>query len=258
MDEDHSAQLLKGAFGEKSIYEILEIAKDAGDEQIKKAYRKLALKYHPDKGGDAKMFQALSLAHSIVSDPEKRKVYDQTGEVDSEEASQDFSFWYEYFRGLFPKVSVSDIDKFQEKYVGSQEEVNDVIEAYSQHLGDVKKIMESVILAEEGDEHRICTVIDEAIAKGLIKSTKKYTSTRVSADVSAKKKRKADKKTTDMASLEQMILSKASKGSAATKLSSICEKYGGKGAFDDTDYNIPDDEFEAFQKNITKNKKTKK
>lgn len=260
MEEDHSAQLLENAFGDKSVYEILEVSKDASDDQIKKAYRKLALKYHPDKGGDAKLFQALSLAHSILSDPEKRNIYDQTGSVDSEEASQDFSFWYEYFRGLFPKISVSDIDKFQEKYHGSKDEKNDVIAAYNQHLGDVKKIMESVMLAEEGDEHRICTVIDNAIDEGVLETTKKYTSTRVSADVSAKKKRKADnKKKNDMASLEQMILSRGSKGSAASQLSSICEKYGGKGGFDDADYEIADDGFEALQKKITKNtKKAKK
>ena len=56
MDENHSEKLLFEAFGDKSIYEILEIAKTASDEDIKRAYRKLALKHHPDKGGDAKMF----------------------------------------------------------------------------------------------------------------------------------------------------------------------------------------------------------
>lgn len=259
MDEDHSAQLLKSVFGDKTVYEILEIAKDANDDQIKKAYRKLALKYHPDKGGDAKLFQALSLAHSIVSDPEKRKIYDQTGNVDSEEASQDFTFWYEYFRGLFPKISVSDISKFQDKYIGSDEEKHDVITAYTQHNGDLKKIMDTVILAEAGDEYRICTVIDQAIAEGVIKTTKKYTSTRVSADASTKKKRKADGKKTDISSLEQKILSKGSKGSAAIQLSSICEKYAGEGGFDDANYEIPDDEFEALQKKLmtSSNKKKK-
>eukprot|EP01032_Pedospumella_encystans_P000733 gene733-847_t len=78
MDDCHSSQLLKDAFGDQTVYEILSVPKDAEEDTVKRAYRKLALKHHPDKGGDAKKFQALSLAHSILSDPEKRKIYDQT------------------------------------------------------------------------------------------------------------------------------------------------------------------------------------
>jgi DnaJ family protein C protein 9 len=267
MDEDHSAQLLSEAFGDKTVYEILGVAKEANEEEIKKAYRKLALKYHPDKGGDAKQFQALSLAHSILSDPEKRKIYDQTGEVDGEEGSQDFDFWYEYFRGLFPKISLSDIDKFGETYIGSSEEKEDVIAAYNEHGGDVKKIMESVMLAEEGDEHRICTVIDKAIQAGELKTCKKYQSTRVTASESQKRKKKNDAKAPKAAeSLEQLILMKNKNRTSTTQsaMQSIFEKYGedskkagGKKGKKASEYDLSDEAFEAAQKNIL-NKKAKK
>lgn len=255
MDERHGAQLLKEVFGDKSIYEILNIAKDADEDAVKKAYRKLALKYHPDKGGDAKTFQALSLAHSILSDPEKRKIYDQTGELDGEESSGDFDTWYDYFRNLFPKITVSDIDKFGKTYIGSEEEEADVIAAYEQHTGDLKKIMECVIFAEDGEEARICEIIDAAIAKKELASTKKYKATRVSVE-DAKKKRKKPTKKSSEDSLEQLILSRNGRSSTSSALNSIFEKYGGdkKGKLDE---DIPDDEFEAIQKKIT-NKKSKK
>lgn len=68
----------------KNLYEILAVAKDATAEQIKKAYRKLAMKHHPDKGGDELQFKELSKAYSVLSDEAKRKRYDETGQVEEE------------------------------------------------------------------------------------------------------------------------------------------------------------------------------
>ena len=64
------------------LYERIGVAKDASDNEIKKAYRKLALQHHPDKGGDAEKFKEISEAYAVLSDPEKRRVYDATGELD--------------------------------------------------------------------------------------------------------------------------------------------------------------------------------
>ncbi|KAF3826444.1 hypothetical protein GH733_008969, partial [Mirounga leonina] len=68
-----------------TLYAVLELKKGASPEDIKKAYRKLALKYHPDKNpGDAQaaeIFKEINTAHSILSDPKKRKIYDRHGSL---------------------------------------------------------------------------------------------------------------------------------------------------------------------------------
>lgn len=68
----------------KSYYDILQVPKGASDEQIKRAYRKLALKYHPDKnpGNEEanKKFAEINNAYEVLSDGEKRGIYDRYGE----------------------------------------------------------------------------------------------------------------------------------------------------------------------------------
>lgn len=68
----------------KDYYKILGVDKKASQEEIKKAYRKLAVKYHPDKNSDNKAaeekFKQVNEANDVLSDPEKRKKYDQLGE----------------------------------------------------------------------------------------------------------------------------------------------------------------------------------
>nr|KYP39713.1 DnaJ protein isogeny ANJ1 [Cajanus cajan] len=61
-------------------YEILGVAKNASQDDLKKAYKKAAIKNHPDKGGDPEKFKELAQAYEVLSDPEKREIYDQYGE----------------------------------------------------------------------------------------------------------------------------------------------------------------------------------
>lgn len=60
-------------------YEILGVELNASNEDIKQKYRQLASENHPDKGGDTEKFQLISLAYQILTDPIKRKTYDQNG-----------------------------------------------------------------------------------------------------------------------------------------------------------------------------------
>ena len=61
----------------KTYYDVLGVKRDATDDDIKKAFRKLAAKYHPDAGGDEQKFKEISEAYTTLSDPQKRREYDQ-------------------------------------------------------------------------------------------------------------------------------------------------------------------------------------
>lgn len=63
----------------KDYYKILGISRSASSDEIKKAYRQMALKYHPDKGGDQEKFKEINEAYQILSNPQKKAQYDQFG-----------------------------------------------------------------------------------------------------------------------------------------------------------------------------------
>lgn len=67
----------------KDYYKVLGIAKSAKDDEIKKAYRKMALRYHPDKNktiGAEEKFKEVAEAYEVLSDKKKRDIYDKYGE----------------------------------------------------------------------------------------------------------------------------------------------------------------------------------
>ncbi len=63
----------------KDYYAILGVAKSASDEEIKKAFRRLAHEHHPDKGGDAQKFKDINEAYQVLGDKQKRATYDRFG-----------------------------------------------------------------------------------------------------------------------------------------------------------------------------------
>lgn len=63
-----------------NYYDILGVKKDASADEVKKAFRRLARKHHPDAGGDEEKFKEINQAYEVLSDPEKRAQYDQYGQ----------------------------------------------------------------------------------------------------------------------------------------------------------------------------------
>mgnify|MGYP001582858181 FL=1 len=89
----------------KDYYEILGISKDSSSDEIKKAYKKLALKHHPDKGGDAEKFKEISEAYAVLSDENKRKQYAQFGHAGFDQRfSQEDIFRGADFESIFDEI----------------------------------------------------------------------------------------------------------------------------------------------------------
>merc|ERR1719230_1385933 len=83
------------------FYKLLEVDKNSSDADIKKAYRKLAIKHHPDKGGDPEKFKEITRAYEVLSDREKREKYDRGGEeaVDGEGGGDPTDIFEAFFGG---------------------------------------------------------------------------------------------------------------------------------------------------------------
>jgi len=183
-----AATILSEAYGESAnLYtDVLNVSSDATPSQLRKAYYKRCLKYHPDKLSPTltndqkelakKKFQAISLAYTILSDEEKRKEYDETGDLydDDEELSsskEGMKQWTDYFNAVFPKVTTADIDAFEVKYKCSDEEEADVLKYYTQFKGDLDKMVECVMLSSDADKDRwVKDYINPAIKKGAVRA----------------------------------------------------------------------------------------
>lgn len=94
---------------DKDYYKILEINRNASEDDIKKSYRKLALKYHPDRckePGSEEKFKEISEAYSILSVPDKKKQYDVMGSTD------DFNFDEEDSFSIFNNIFKQHLNSF--------------------------------------------------------------------------------------------------------------------------------------------------
>jgi molecular chaperone DnaJ len=104
----------------KDYYKILGVPRDASPEEIKRAYYKLAHKYHPDKGGDEKKFKEINEAYQTLSDPEKRRQYDMYGRVFEGVEAPGFDF--QWFWGRpdfgFEEFDFGDLKEMVEEMFG--------------------------------------------------------------------------------------------------------------------------------------------
>lgn len=181
-------------------YEVLELEAEATADDVKKAYRKLALKHHPgtcspssrswssgtntvadkapadQKDAANKKFQEIAFAYAVLSDDRRRKRYDLTGSTaETLEDDEDFN-WLKFYREQFESmVNEESINRVANEYKNSEEERNDIISAYQKSKGNLDRIYSLVMLSDIlEDDDRFRQIIDEEIEKGTIKSLPKY------------------------------------------------------------------------------------
>ncbi|XP_015579382.1 chaperone protein dnaJ 6 [Ricinus communis] len=249
----------------KSLYEVLGVEQTASQQEIKKAYYKLALRLHPDKNPgdeDAKeKFQQLQKVISILGDEEKRAVYDQTGSVnDADLAGDVVENLRDFFRAMYKKVTEADIEEFEANYRGSDSEKKDLIDLYKKCKGNMNRLFCSMLCSDPKlDSHRFKDILDEAVSAGDLKETKAYQ--KWAKKVSETKpptsplKRKAKSNKQSEADLLAIISQRRSerKDRFDSMFSSLVSKYGGSAAPEPSE-----EEFEAIQRKIESRKASKK
>ncbi|EAR85979.2 DnaJ domain protein (macronuclear) [Tetrahymena thermophila SB210] len=233
-DEDDDEQDKNGGSEntEKKItlYDLLDIEKDATIEQIKKAYKKLALKIHPDKNKDdpqaKEKFQKIVEAYNILSDPEKKKVYDETGSYGDDFNQHAFEAAYNFYRAIYKKIEKEDIIEFEKKYRGSDMEEEDLINFYNENDGDLTTILECIPLSRNEDVDRFLQKYEELFKANKLKKTKAFAKTKSKIILLEEDEEEGfEEQQNGLKDLAQQILAK--KGDALSFLDSLAEKYGG-------------------------------
>ncbi|KAM7188607.1 DnaJ domain containing protein [Naviculisporaceae sp. PSN 640] len=185
MSSDSESEDLSSSSPPQKInpYDVLSIPQTASESDIKTAYRKLALKNHPDKVPASEQdaaktkFQEIAFAYAILSDPVRRKRYDTTGSTSESIVDSEGFDWSDYYRAQFADVITPEsIAAFEKEYKGSEEEKDDLLAAYEEFEGDMDLVYEHVMLSNVlTDDERFRAIIDQAIEEGEVEGYKKYT-----------------------------------------------------------------------------------
>ncbi|KAI9809693.1 MAG: hypothetical protein M1825_000125 [Sarcosagium campestre] len=178
-------------------YEVLGISETATADEVKSAYRKSALRYHPDKATPStkaaatRKFQEVAFSYAILSDERRRKRYDLTGSTEESLDLEDDDFdWTHFYREQFrDAISGALLDQIKKDYQNSAEEKNDLLSSFEKAEGNLDEVFEEVMMSNPlEDEQRFRAIIDTAIDDGIVEAYEAYTN-----ETTAKRKQRAKK-----------------------------------------------------------------
>ncbi|XP_065156636.1 J domain-containing protein CG6693 [Atheta coriaria] len=160
-------------FDTKDFYEILQIERSATPAQIKKGYHKASLLVHPDRVPEhqkldaTEKFKIISKIHSVLSDKEKRSVYDESGTFD-DEFSDGVSEWLNLYKSMFRDITVDVIDKYKADYLNSESELRDIKKAYVSTKGNMTEMHNRIPFLDCANEERIMNIVRNLIDEGEV------------------------------------------------------------------------------------------
>ena len=125
----------------EDYYQILGVPENASEEEIKKKFRELAKKYHPDVGGDPEKFKKILEAYRVLSDKKLRAEYDQKRKMMREGFTFDFPFNFEDLHSFFRNQTFDDLlsELIEDFFSFSPEEKRDIILDLEVGLADIIK-----------------------------------------------------------------------------------------------------------------------
>lgn len=189
-------------FEELDPYSVLQVARDASEAAVRQAYRKQALRTHPDKvaagaSSNTHTFAQVAWAYAILGDKQRRKLYDTTGATSASDllsGDDDFD-WKDFFHTCYENaVSGRAVEEFRRAYQGSEEERDDLLAAYKAHSGDMDSVFASVMCSDEQvDMPRFCKIIDEAISAGEVEAYRAYARTARGPEAHRKRRKRAER-----------------------------------------------------------------
>lgn len=171
-----------------NLYEILGVAKDATAKEIKTAYKKLAQRNHPDKGGDPELFAEIAMAYETLGNNKKRNNYDITGSVKdlskTVEANVESLFESAIENntgGNIIKSCIDQVEMTRDKIKRTQEKIKKEIERYESKKGRILSV-KSINVFEEILNYKIEMLketleqmkIEKSVAKLVLKELESY------------------------------------------------------------------------------------
>ncbi|KAH8382150.1 hypothetical protein KR009_002072 [Drosophila setifemur] len=274
-------ELCEKYFATRDVYQLMSLEKGASDKEVKKAYHKLSMLVHPDRVPEGQKeeatekFKVLSKLYQILTDTQKRALYDEQGVIDDDDdGDSKLSSWLDLWSKIFKPITEETINNYEREYVDSELERTDIRKAYLGGKGCINYLMNHVPFMKVEDEPRIKEIVSGWIAKDEVpefkifteepaakrkKRHQKYARESKEAKVIKERiqRRQKEKDEQDLEAnngdLQQMILARRNQRESnfGSMMDRLMEKYGGDDDSDTVD-------FSTFETTSKKKKKASK